>query len=156
MNLEEIEFRRLDYASDAETRDYLRLLWEIPLEQNEYFTRRSDAFLEESMQTARATEDGANTFSGIALHRGEIVGLHVLRRYVEYEQVGAHVAGLWIRPGYRGQGIARVLKEQGEQWARSIGAVFLNTNVHAGNERMRAFNERSGFSLFRYNLRKRL
>jgi GNAT superfamily N-acetyltransferase len=154
--LSDIEFRTLDYSDDAETRAYLRLLWDIPLEQNAYFTRRSEAFLEEWMQSARTTEDTSNTYSGIALHRAEIVGVHVVRRYVEYEQVGAHIAGLWVHPSYRRQGIAGVLKENGEAWARSIGAVFLNTNVHAENERMLAMNVRAGFAVFRYNLRKRL
>lgn len=156
MTLSEIEFRELDYTSEAETRAYLRLLWDLPLEQNAYFTRRSEAFLEDWMQKARATENPANTYNGIALHLGEIVGLHVLRRYEEYEQVGAHIAGLWVHPSRHKMGIARTLKEKGEAWARSIGATFINTNVHAGNERMLEINARAGFSLFRYNMRKRL
>ena len=156
MNLENVEFRTLDYASDSEMRAYLRRFWDIPLEHNEYFTRRSDSFVDDWIQSARKSEDATNTFSGIALHDKEIVGVHIARRFEEWEQVGVHIAGLWVDPSYRGLGIGRVLKANGEAWARSVGATFMNTNVQAGNKRMLSINERAGFTLYRYNLRKRL
>jgi len=156
MILAEIEFRRLNYADEAEVRAYIRLFWEIPLEHNEYFVARSEEFLANWFRTACKTETPETTFSGIALHHGQIIGIHLLRRFEEFETVGAHIAGLWVHPDYRGQGIARTLKSQGEAWARSVGATFLNTNVHPQNARMLAINEEAGFSLFRLNLRKRL
>ena len=156
MNLNEIDFRTLDYASDTEMRAYFRLFWDIPLEWNDYFTRRSDSFLSDWMQTARKTEDTTNTFSGIALKSGDIVGVHILRRITEWEQVGVHIAGTWVHPSWRELGIARVLKANGENWARYIGATFVNTNIQASNHRMVAINEQAGFSLFRFNMRKRL
>jgi len=156
MTLDEIEFRTLDYTNDAEIRAYLRLFWDLPLEHNEYFTLRSETFLDDAVRSARATERPTTTFSGIALHASQVVGLHLLHRFEEYEQIGVHIAGLWVHPDYRGIGIARTLKASGETWARSIGATFMNTNVHAQNDRMRAINEQAGYSLFRYNMRKRL
>ncbi|MEI9892911.1 MAG: GNAT family N-acetyltransferase [Chthoniobacter sp.] len=156
MPLQEIEFRTVDYSSDTELRTYSRLFWNIPLEHNAYFTCRSESFLDDYVATARQTEDAGNTFSGIALHQGEIVGLHLVRRYEEWEQVGVHIAGLWVHPEYRGIGIARTLKNQGETWARSIGATFINANIQAGNRRMLKISEQAGFSLFRFNMRKRL
>jgi GNAT superfamily N-acetyltransferase len=121
-----------------------------------YFTPRSDSSLTDFIAAARECEDPTNTFSGVALHRAEIVGLHLVRQFEEYEQVGVHIAGLWVHPGYRGIGVARTLKNQGEAWARSIGATFMNANIQAGNRRMLEISERAGFSLFRYNVRKRL
>ena len=156
MTLDDISFRTLDYSSDLEVRNYLRLFWDIPLENNEYFTRRSESFVEDWVQSARSTEDASNTFPGIALHGPDIVGVHIARRFEEWEQVGVHIAGLWVHPAYRGLGIARVLKANGENWARSVGATFMNTNVQAENQRMLSVNEKAGFTLFRYNLRKRL
>jgi GNAT superfamily N-acetyltransferase len=58
------------------------------------------------------------------LHLGAIVGVHILRIYEEYERRGAHVAGLWVSEGYRGIGIARRLKENGEAWGRRVGPSF--------------------------------
>jgi len=156
MRLQDIEFRTLDYSDDVEMRTYLRLFWDVPLEHNEYFTRRSDEFLADYMETARRTETPDNTFPGIALHGNEIVGLHIVRRFEEWEQIGAHIVVLWVHPDYRGIGIARKFKADGESWALSVGAMFMNSNIHPGNHRMLEIAEQSGFSLFRYNMRKRL
>ncbi len=112
--------------------------------------------MSEWIESARKSDDETNTFAGLALHSGVMVGLHLLKRFEEWDQVGVHVAGLWVAQDYRGHGIARKLKIQGEEWARNIGATFMNTNVHPSNHRMLAMNERAGFSVFRYNLRKRL
>ena len=156
MTLQDIEFRTLDYSNDAEMREYLRLFWDVPLEHNEYFTPRSEEFLADYMETARRTETPESTFPGIALHEGKIVGLHIVRRFEEWEQIGAHIAVLWVHPDYRGIGIARKLKADGENWARSVGATFMNSNIHPGNRRMLEIAEHAGFSLFRFNMRKRL
>lgn len=156
MTLQDIEFRTLDYSNDTEMRTYLRLFWDIMLEHNEYFTRRSEEFLTDYMETARKTETPDNTYSGIALHNGEIVGLHIVRRFEEWEQIGAHIVALWVHPDFRGRGIARTFKSEGERWARSVGATFMNSNIHAGNKRMLELAERAGFTPFRVNMRKRL
>lgn len=154
--LEDIEFRTLDYGNDAELRSYFRQFWEIPIEQNEYFYPRSDSFLSEWVEKECSAEYASITYAGIALHGGEMVGLHIVRQFEEWEQMGAHIAGLWVRPDYRGMGIARELKRRGEAWAKSAGATFMNTYVHAGNERMLEVNRNAGYSTFRLNLRKRL
>jgi len=156
ISLGDIHLRTLDYANDDEMVKYLRLFWDIPLEHNEYFTRRTDAFVREWMKTARETENETNTYCGIALHSSDIVGVHIARRFEEYEQTGVHIAGLWVHPSYRHLGIARELKLSGERWARSVGAQFMNTNVQTENDRMISINERAGYSLFRLNFRKRL
>jgi GNAT superfamily N-acetyltransferase len=156
VNLQDIEFRTLNYSNDAEMRTYLRLFWDILLEYNEYFTRRSEAFLADYMQTARKTETPENTYAGMALHRSEIVGLHIVRRFEEWERIGAHIAGLWVHPDFRGRGIARRFKTEGENWARSVGATFMNSNIHVGNHRMLELAGQAGFSPFRVNMRKQL
>ncbi len=156
MQIESIEFRTLDYADDAEVLEYLRLFWAVPEEFNDYFTRRSEAFIQDWVKSARATENANNTFSGIALHDGKIVGVHIVRRFHELELIGAHIAGLWVHPQYRSSGIARTLKGNGEAWAKSVGATFMNTNIQVGNDRMMAINMRAGCKVFRHNFRKRL
>ena len=156
ISLEEIEFRTVRADDPKEFRTYLRIFWDIPLQHNRYFTKRSDAFIDDWMASARAQETEQNTHSGIAVHGDDIVGIHILRAYEEYERQGAHIAGLWVREDLRRFGIARRLKEAGEAWARSIGAEWLNTNVQADNAQMLRINERAGFRLFRMNLRKDL
>jgi GNAT superfamily N-acetyltransferase len=151
-----IEFRTLDYANTAEMRRYLELFYEIPAELDAYYAPKSSDFIASCIATAREQEDATNTFCGIALAQGEIVGLHILRRFQEGDLIGVHIAGLWVAEEHRGAGIARCLKERGEAWARSIGASFVNTNVAAANVRMLEINERIGFKPYKINLRKRL
>jgi hypothetical protein len=61
-----------------------------------------------------------------------------------------------VRSDYRGLGNARKFKTDGENWARSVGATFMNSNIHPGNHRMLEIAGQAGFSLFRFNMRKRL
>lgn len=152
----EIEFRTLDFGNTEETWTYFRTFWNLPLKFNEYFTPRSDSFVNEWIESARKPEEQAVTFLGIALHGQTMRGLHILRRFEEYEQIGVHIAGLWVHPEYRGMGIARAMKKRGEEWARAVGATFINTNIQRENQRMLSIAEAAGFSLFRYNFRKRL
>jgi GNAT superfamily N-acetyltransferase len=155
-SLEAIEFRTVRQEDDAEFLAYLRLFWDHPLGQNPYFKQRTDAFVERWARSARERETSDNTFSGIALHGEEIVGLHLLRLYDEYEGPAAHIAALWVHPDYRRIGIARRLKLKGEVWARIVGAKFLNTNVTPENDAMLRLNEDHGFRVFRLNMRKDL
>ena len=151
-----IEYRTLNYADTNEMRRYLVLFYGIPAVLDEFYRPKSAEFIEASIVAAREQEVPTNTFSGIAVEHGEVVGLHILRRFEESGLVGAHIAGLWVDERRRGIGVARTLKEHGEAWARSIGAGFLNTNVQADNVRMLEINERYGFKPYRINLRKRL
>jgi GNAT superfamily N-acetyltransferase len=128
----------------------------LPIGLNRYFTRRSDEFVRTGCALRVPRRLISTSFSVIALHRGAIIGVHILRIYEEYERRGAHIAGLWVSEGYRGIGIARRLKEDGEAWARRVGAEFLNTNVHVDHGEMLRFNERVGFKAFRLNMRKDL
>ena len=156
ISLETIEFRTVRREGDAEFLAYQRLFWDLPLSQNPYFERRTDEFVESWARSARERETPDNTFSGIALHGEKIVGLHLLRFYEEYEGPAAHIAGLWVHPDYRRIGIARRLKIDGEAWARSVGARFLNTNVMPENAAMLRLNQAEGFHVFRLNMRKDL
>ncbi len=154
--LDAITFRVVRYDDERELRAYLRIFWDLPAQQNPYFEPRSDAFVARWAEAARERETVQDTHAGVALHEERIVGLHLLRRFEEYEGCGAHIAGLWVDPTYRRMGIARRLKQQGEAWARSVGATFLNTNVMPDNDAMLRLNAAEGFRVFRLNQRKKL
>src|SRR5688572_4049780 len=101
-----IEYRGLDYANDAELRRYLELFYALPAELDEYHVPRSSAYIDDKIAKARAEEDETNTFAGVAALAGEIVGLHLLRRFEEGGLVGVHVAGLWVAEHQRRKGVA--------------------------------------------------
>lgn len=151
-----IEYRTLDYKDSAEVREYLRLLYAISAEGDEFHFDKSDEFIDRAVIKARRDENSSNTFAGLAREGRQIVGVHLLRRLEEGPSVGAQVAGLWVAASYRRRGVAKTLKARGEAWARSIGAEFINTNVLVGNTAMLELNRALGYRDYRINLRKRL
>ena len=82
--------------------------------------------------------------------------MHVLRKFTEFDSIGAHIANLWVKEKHRGNGIARELKVRGESWAKSIGATFINTNVLPDNKIMLNINKNHGFNVYKINMRKRI
>jgi GNAT superfamily N-acetyltransferase len=160
-----LEFRTLDYREVAEVRAYLEILYAISAVGDEFHFERSDEVIDRAVIKVRREEDESNTFAGLALERGaggrgarrgEIVALHIVRRFEEGPRIGAHIGGLWVAERWRRQGVARRLKAMGETWARGIGAGFLNTNVLVHNQPMLELNQKLGFEPYRINLRKRL
>ena len=157
MDFTDIEIRRLNYSDRNEVSEFYNIFWRIPVEiGDEYITGQSQEFIEKFIDQAITIENEKNTFSGIALFQRKIVGLHVLRKFIECETVGVHSANLWVEKKFRGMGIARELKSRGEAWALSIGASFINTNVLPDNKVMLEINKSIGFNLYKINLRKRL
>jgi GNAT superfamily N-acetyltransferase len=153
---EAIVFRTLNYGDLAEVRAFVTLLYAISAEADAFHFDKSPEFIDRCVVKARREENPSNTFSGLALRGKEMVGVHSLRRFEEGALVGAQVAGLWVAKHCRRQGVARTLKAQGEAWARSIGAHFLNSNVLVQNAAMLELNRQLGFESYRVNLRKRL
>jgi GNAT superfamily N-acetyltransferase len=56
-------------------------------------------------------------------------------------------ASSWSDENAEGRGVARLLVETVENWARLSGSRFLSLNVFAGNERARSFYEHAAFRL---------
>lgn len=151
-----IEYRTLDYKDVAEVREYLRLLYAISVDGDEFHFEKSDELIDRAVIKARREENASNTFAGLAREARQIVGVHLLRRVEEGPLIGAHAAGLWVAERWRRQGVAKTLKARGEAWARSIGAEFMSTNVLVGNTAMLALNHALGYRDYRIHLRKRL
>ena len=149
-------YRGLNYKDIGEVRAFITLLYAISAEGDPFHFDKEPEFIDRSVLKALREENPANTFAAVALERREIVAVHVLRRFEEGPLVGAQVAGLWVIERCRRRGVARRLKAMGEDWARSIGAHFLNTNVLSQNAAMLELNRQLGFENYRVNLRKRL
>ncbi len=157
MTIPDIEFRQLNYSDYNEVYEFYKIFWSIPVEiGDEYIVEKTSNFIKESVEKAIATENKGNTFSGIALSQGKIVGIHVLRKFIEFDSIGVHIANLWVEKKYRGNGIAKELKKRGEIWAKSINATFINTNVLPDNKTMLEMNKDRGFSIYKINMRKRI
>lgn len=153
----DIEIRQLNYSDRNEVSEFYNIFWNIPAEiGDDYLNEQSSEFIEKCIDHAIASENETNTFSGIALFQGKIVGLHVLRKFIECGKIGVHSANLWVEKKFRNMGIATKLKFKGEAWADSLGATFINANVLPDNKVMLEMNKSNGFSVYKINLRKRI
>jgi len=138
-----VHFRTLDTSNNDELQVIARIHEEAP------------AFWEpgyepDNARIIRCTEK-LKKASGMSLlliaesEESGIVGFH----WVDIEDIGArrfgYVKSLWVKDDHQNQGIASKMKQQGEEWARKMGAQFMKTTVHVRNERMRAFNLKRGF-----------
>lgn len=66
------------------------------------------------------------------------------------------VGNLYVRPRYRGSGLADRLVTRAVQYAREEGCVEFSLGVEAKNERARAYYEKLGFEPFRQRMSVRL
>lgn len=156
ISIDQIEFRTVHPDDPAEYRAYMRLFWDIQIDLNPTFTRRTDEWLDNWVEAARVRETHRNARNGVALHDRRIVGLYAARTHDAHGRLVAHVAGLWVHEDYRRIGIAARLREEAEAWARGVGAEYLEANVDVHNARMLELSRRAGFEVVRLNLRKEL
>jgi ribosomal protein S18 acetylase RimI-like enzyme len=85
-----------------------------------------------------------------------MVGVIHLERMTIDKRPACHIQGLWVHPNYRGHGVAKRLKELGEEWGKKMGSEFMDSNVRVENEKMIKLNEQLGYEVARLNFRKRL
>jgi GNAT superfamily N-acetyltransferase len=96
-------------------------------------------------------------FFEVAECDGKICGFHIVKKinYPPLQWAGV-ILSLWVSDEVREQGIGTKLKQRGEAWAKSQNFLFLQTAVHPTNQKMLSINEKNGFSIAQYNMRKRL
>ncbi|GAA4709002.1 GNAT family N-acetyltransferase [Sphingomonas lutea] len=58
----------------------------------------------------------------------------------------AYVEDLWVAPSHRGRGIARLLLDAVEQWARDQGLEWLGSDALIDNEASHAWHRAAGFT----------
>jgi GNAT superfamily N-acetyltransferase len=80
---------------------------------------------------------------------GSVEGAAYAERVTDYftQELHAHLGILMVSENAEGRGVARLLLQTVENWARLSGSRFLSLNVFAGNERARSFYEHASFRL---------
>ena len=58
----------------------------------------------------------------------------------------AYVEDLWVEPEYRRQGVARLLLEAVEDWARAEGFDWLGSDAQLDNDESHRWHEAAGFA----------
>jgi RimJ/RimL family protein N-acetyltransferase len=154
-----IEIRELDYTNFSEVRDFLI--------GHEYTWRDSDPSTfqpkseekrdESATKFMERKESDPEREGGIIAYDGSrMIGSHRLEVWNIDHEKACHIHGLWVDPEYRGRGIALEMKKLGEKWAMEHGCKIMDSNVKVSNENMITLNEKMGYTVARFNYRKRL
>lgn len=137
----------LRFIADADSR--------IPLEYDATYT------LDESSIDSRfefyKEKISTDDFFEVVEDTQSIVAFHIVKKipYPPNFFVG-NIISLWVHPDYRKRGLAAQLKSRAEKWAKQVGMIFMQTNVHKYNSRMLKMNEANGYEPTYINLRKKL
>ena len=96
-------------------------------------------------------------FFEVALDADDLIAFHIVKKipYPPDLSAGAIIT-LWVAPKYRGQRIAKTLKDRAEAWARKQDFAFLQTDVHSTNSKMISINKKAGYNVIQYTMRKPL
>lgn len=151
----EILFRNVDRTNLNELRKIAEIDVTIP--------RLFDSNFQVNEQTVMATIDllqnkiKEDEFFELAMFKEEIVGYHVVKK-ISYTdgKIAGSVYSIWVDEKFRRKGIATKLKQHAEAWARENKLHHIATHVHKENAKMLALNEKQGFELAFYQLRKKL
>lgn len=97
------------------------------------------------MHTEQMAEDAYAFF--LAFCGEEAIGLSYVKRTCDFEEDGvyANLYGIYVKPEYRGQGIAKQLVSLCEDWAKEQGCYEFCSTCHIDNNDSTEFHLKIGF-----------
>lgn len=103
-------------------------------------------------------DQDASSLILIAENAGEPLGCLFVTREDDFfsGRHGAHVEVVAVKAEAEGQGLARLLLDAAERWAREIGCDHMTLNVFIGNARARSVYEALGYGAETVRYRKPL
>ena len=111
-------------------------------------------------ETFRRTVDAPDHLWALAWDGDEAVGLIVGEHHVDPPIFGGHpwfeLSALYVAPSHRRAGVARLLTEHLEAWARAHGYDIVQLYVSAANRSARDFYGRQGYAPLQEIWRKEL
>lgn len=113
----------------------------------EWRTAREIQRADDGVIRAALDESASDTIGFVVDGPTGLVGAVCLTTQVDYftqEQL-AHVEVLAVDPSAQGRGVARVLMDAAEQWARQRGFRRISLNVWTQNERARGLYQHLGY-----------
>ena len=149
----EISYRSVDLNNSKEMAEIAATDMTIPALFDSLFTVNEKTIAERLNQLMKFKPD--DFFEAAISSDGKIVGYHALTQFnTPHGLMAADVQTLWVDPDFRQKGIAKTLKARGEEWAKVRGLHHISTFVSAKNKKMLTLNEKNGFELVGYNMRK--
>lgn len=150
----EITFRKVNLQDPDEMQLIAGIDMTIPALFDSVFEVNEETISDRLKQLMKCKPDD---FFDVAIDAdGKIIGYHFMNQF-KFPPTGlmaADVQTLWVDPAFRKQGIAKTLKERGEKWAKEHKLSHIWTFVHCKNTSMLPLNQKLGYELVGYRMRK--
>ena len=132
----------ISIITPADLQDWLEMsldLW--PEENKEEMSGFLETFLDEPKYHNFISRDENGLATGF-------INLSLRSDYVEGSSGSpvVFIEGIYVKPDFRKQGIARKLMEAGEEWGRQQGCAEMGSDAYADNLVSRAFHKKAGFT----------
>jgi GNAT superfamily N-acetyltransferase len=149
-------FRRADLSNEAELRTIAEIDAGIPPLYDADFRNDAETIAKE-LDFFKNKLTGEDFFDVAVDTQGRIVGFHLVKKvpYLRDLFAGA-VYTLWVDPIDRNNGVGTILKQRGEAWARQSKLDHLYTWIHSRNQPSLGLNEKLGYEIVNYKLKKKL
>jgi GNAT superfamily N-acetyltransferase len=151
----EIEYRKIDRENLEELKFVAEEDSKIPLLYDSEFTW-NELSISARLEFYKH-QITYNDYFEVAIFEDRIVGFHIVKK-VPYppDLFAGVIITLWVSPLARGKGVGTSLKLRAEKWAKDLSLSYLQTGVHPNNPQMLSINEKNGFTVTQYTLRKKL
>jgi GNAT superfamily N-acetyltransferase len=152
----EISFRRANTSNLEEIRLIAEIDSRIPPKHDSDFRFDEETVQKEMNFMLKKVSD--QDFFEVAIDsRDQIIGFHLIKKdpYIR-DLFAGNIYTLWVSPEYRRNGIGSTLKHRGEDWARKSGLDHINTWINTKNQKSISLNEKLGYEITSYKLRKKL
>ena len=145
------DIRDLDCGSENELRLCAIAYLTSPLEWDSEYNYREETL---NGVIQQFTDQKSKKKLLVATCLEKVVGFHWLELSTMHEVLMGKIHSLWVHKDYRNLGIAKRLKQTGEEWAKTHGAESMYTRVSTDNSKMLSINEKYGFKAKSINMFK--
>ncbi|MEM8536196.1 MAG: GNAT family N-acetyltransferase [Chloroflexota bacterium] len=143
--MQNITISGLNFDNQAEIEQIARIHQNAPVDWIPDYTV-DEASVSETSRILTDSRDNPNTHVFVARDQHEnLIGFHWVSLVKEEQQTSARIESLWVHETHRRRGIAKALKQYGEDWMRANGAQRVSTYVFYVNKKMIDLNIQQGF-----------
>ncbi len=151
-----MEFRPLNINDDNEIQLIAEIDAYLPFEYDPDYKLDTDSVYDCYLRLKKYFQDYPTYIFILGWDQNQIVAAHFVIMKEQKKKKIASVLITWVHKDYRGKGLAKKMKIDGEAWAKKHGAEEMSTHVHQNNQKMYEINLKAGYKPLFINLTKKI
>lgn len=145
-------FRRANLQNENEVKFLAEIDMTIPAKFDSDFPV-NEKMIQDRIKFLQSASD--SDFFDLAVDQDQkIIGFHLVKKVAYFDRFAGRVDTLWVSPSHRKSGLASALKCRAEEWALIQKLDHLHTWVHSDNTQMISINNRMGYEIVNYKMKK--